>query len=390
MTIRRLATCAAALACLWMPAGPANAEAGVTKDEIVLGGTNALTGAVAAVCYGVSHGSLAHFKKVNEQGGINGRKIRYELLDDAYSAQRAIGNTRRLIQQEQVFAIFGGCGTATAAGVLSIVERGDVPYLFPYAGLDKLVDPPKKHIFGLLPLYPSQYTTLLPYVIAQSKPKTAALLSNNIAGADEIRAAVKAILAKAGVEVVLDELMEVTSPERAAYVLKVKDKNPDLLVLSDTAPGGARLFIELERQNWKPKMVTGISTLTDESFLRAAAKLAEGQLIAPGVVLPPTAAQSKSCVEELAAYNKDIAPSHFTMFGCLVARVLVEGLRRAGPDLTREKLISALESIKEYDTGISGKVSFAPNRRMGIDSVYPIGVQNGQFKILGEPLVVTR
>jgi branched-chain amino acid transport system substrate-binding protein len=333
---------------------------------------------------------MAHFKKVNEKGGIHGRKITYKLLDDAYSAQRAVGNTRRLIQQEQVFAIFGGCGTATAAGVLSIVERTDVPYLFPYAGLDKLVDPPKKHIFGLLPLYPSQYSTLLPYIIAQTKPKTAALLSNNIAGADEIRSVVKATLAKAGVEVVLDELMEVTSPERAAYVLKVKDKNPDLLVLSDTAPGAARLFIEMERQNWKPKMVTGISTLTDESFLRAAAQVAEGKLIAPGVVLPPTAAQSKACVEELAAYDKSISPSHFTMFGCLVATVLVEALNRAGPDLTRDKLISALETFKDFDTGISGKVTFTPQRRMGIDSVYPVGVEGGQFKILGEPLSVTR
>lgn len=390
MTVRRLAACMVAVACLGLAGAPARAETGVTKDEIVLGGTNALTGAVAAVCYGVSHGSMAYFKKVNEQGGIHGRKIRYELLDDAYSAQRAVGNTRRLIQQEQVFALFGGCGTATAAGVLSVVERSDVPYLFPYAGLDKLVDPPKKNIFALMPLYPSQYATLLPYVLERAKPKTAALLSNNIAGADDIRATVKSVLAKAGVEVVLDELMEVTSPERAAYVLKVKDKNPDLLVLSDTAPGGARLFIEMERQNWTPKMVTGISTLTDESFLRAAAKLAEGKLIAPGVVLPPTAPQAKECIDELAAYNKDLSPSHFTMFGCLVAHVLVEGLKRAGPDLTRDKLIAAFESIKDYDTGISGKVSFGPERRMGINSVYPIGVEGGQFKILGAPLGVTR
>lgn len=366
------------------------AETGVTATEVHFGGTNALTGAVAAVCYAVSHGSIAHFKRVNEKGGIHGRQIKYTLLDDAYSAQRAVGNTRRLIQQDQVFAVFGGCGTATGAGVLSVVERSDVPYLFPYAGLDKLVDPPKKHIFALMPLYASQLDAILPYVLAEKKPKTAALFTNNIAGSDEIRQTTKAKLQKAGVEVVLDELMEVTSPERAAFVLKAKDKNPDFVVLTDTAPGGARYFIEMERQNWKPKGVTGISTLTDESFLRAAARLAEGMLIVPGVVLPPTAPQAKECNEELAAYNSELTPSHFTMFGCLAARVLVEGMRRAGPDLTRAKLIATLEGMKDYETGISGKVSFGPDRRMGLDSVYPFGVEKGEFKILGEPIKVTR
>src|SRR5918911_2606337 len=136
-----------------MLATSVQAETGVTRDEILLGGTNALTGPVAAVCYAVSHGSIAHFQKVNEQGGIHGRKIQYQLLDDAYTAQRAVGNARRLIQQDQVFAIFGGCGTVTAAGVLSIVEKDNVPYLFPYAGLDRLIDPLKKHVFALMPLY---------------------------------------------------------------------------------------------------------------------------------------------------------------------------------------------------------------------------------------------
>lgn len=387
MKIYRLAVVSLAAA---LSAVVARAETGVTQNEVHFGGTNALTGPVAAVCYAVSHGSIAHFKRINEQGGIHGRQIKYTLLDDAYSAQRAVGNTRRLVQQDQVFAVFGGCGTATGAAVLSVLERGDVPYLFPYAGLDKLVQPPKKHVFALMPLYASQLDAILPYVLARKQPKTAALFSNNIAGNEEIRESAKAVLKRAGVEVVLDELMEVTSPERAAFVLKAKDKNPDFIILTDTAPGGARFFIEMERQNWKPKGVTGISTLTDESFLRAAAHIAEGMLIAPGFVLPPTAPQAKECNDELAAYNKELTPSHFTMFGCLAARVLVEGLRRAGPDLTRSKLIAALEEMKDYDPGIAGKISFGPNHRMGLDSVYPFGVEKGEFKILGEPIKVTR
>jgi len=109
----------------------------------------------------------------------------------------------------------------------------------------------------------------------------------------------------------------------------------------------------------------------------------EGTLIVPGFVTPPTAPQSKQCVDELAAYKKDIAPTHFSMFGCLAATVMEEALRRAGPDLTRAKLFAALDSIKDLDTGISGKVSFSAQNHMGLSSVFPVAIEKGQFKVIG-------
>jgi branched-chain amino acid transport system substrate-binding protein len=364
----------------------AAAESGVTAKEILLGGSNAATGPVASVCYAVTHGQLAHFKRVNEAGGLHGRKIRYEVLDDAYSAQRAIGNVRRLTQQDDVFALFGGCGTVTAAGILSAVEGTDVPYLFPYAGLDKMIDPVKRNVFALMPLYSEQTAAIVPFAIEKSKPKTAAMFSTTVAGHEAWRQAARERLAAAGVKLVIDSVMEVTSPERATFVVQAKEKDPDLLLIMDTAPNAARFLIEMKRQNWKPRMIAGYSTLTDETFLRAAAENAEGILLAPGIVVPPTAPQAKQCVEELAAYNKDLVPSHFSMFGCLSARVMVEALRRAGPDLTRPKLVSTLEAMKNYDTGLSGKVSFGPSQHMGLTEMYPFGIEKGQFKIVAPPI----
>lgn len=371
---------------LLLAATAARAEDGVTDKEIFLGGSNAASGPVASVCYAVTHGQQAHFKRVNEAGGVNGRKIRYEVLDDAYSAQRAIGNARRLMQQDKVFALFGGCGTVTAAGLLAATERSDVPYLFPYAGLDQLTKPTRRNVFALMPLYSEQTTAIVPYAIKKAQARTAVMFSTNIAGHEGWRQAARDELAAAKVQLLADGVMEVTSPDRAAFAVQAKEKNPDLLLIMDTAPNAARFLIELQRQNWKPKVISGYSTLTDEVFLRAAAENAEGILAGAGIVLPPTAPQSKACVDELAAYDKSIAPSHFSMYGCLSAMVMVEALKRAGPDLTRAKLISTLESMKDYDTGISGKVGFGPDQHMGLHDVLPFGIEGGAYKVTGPAL----
>jgi len=388
----RFSTFAAAAFGAALLAGSAAAEDGVTDDKVVIGGTNALTGPVAAVCSAVTHGAQAWFAKVNAAGGVHGRQIEYIVLDDAYSAQRAVGNTRRLIQQDDVFAMFGGCGTATAAGVLSFLKsQPDVPYLFPYAGLRELLEPLKPGIFALMPLYDQQLAAIVPYVIEHMdpKPKTGAILSNNIAGAEAWREATRKTFEDYGIELVYDDLMEVTSPERAAFVVQMKSKNPDLAVIADAAPGGARIYQEMQRQGWTPKMSTGIGTFTAEQFLSQVADIAEGILIPPGFVVPPTDPAAEACNAALASSNPDIEPNHFSIFGCLTSVVLVEALERAGRDLTRATLIEALESMDGFETGISGPVTFTSEDHLGLDSVIPFGIEGGQFVVLDEPIKIS-
>ena len=229
-------------------------------------------------------------------------------------------------------------------------------------------------------------SAIIPFVLSKSPAKTAVMESVNIAGHEGWRKAAREKLEAAGVNVQLDLLVDITTTDRSPFVLQIKEKNPDLLLLMDAAPGAARFVVEMQRQGWRPKMATGIATLTDETFLKTAAETMEGNLIVPGFVLPPTAAGAKACVDELAAYKKDLAPTHFSMFGCLAAKVMEEALRRAGPDLTRAKLFAALDSIKDYESGISGKVSFDSQQHMGLDSIFPVMIEKGQFKVVGAPI----
>ncbi|MBE0594766.1 MAG: ABC transporter substrate-binding protein [Gemmatimonadales bacterium] len=364
---------------------PAHAENGVTADTIKVGTTNALTGPIA-VCGAVSAGANAYIEKINKAGGVNGRTIEYTVLDDAYSTQRAIGNVRRLLGQEKVFALFSGCGTATGAAVLSAIERDTVPYLFPFVGLDSLTQPTKSNVFSVLPLYGAQLATIIDYVVRNREIRTAAMSMITIAGHEAWTETVRAKLKEVGVELIDEQFVEVTAADKAPYVTQMKSKNPDLVVLVDSSPGAARYLIEMQRQGWKPKAITGISTLSDESFLRAAGEVGEGIVIAPAIVLPPTDPRSKECVDAMVASNRSIEPSAYTMFGCLGAKVFVDALERTGKNPTRAGLIAELEKMQNFESGISGTVSFSADKHQGLESVYPVGIKDGAFLTLGEPL----
>lgn len=381
----------AALAALVFGAtiGAARAEPGVSDTRILLGGSNALTGPVAAVCSPASFGAKAWFDKVNRDGGVHGRKIEYIVLDDAYSPQRAVANARRLLQQDEVFAIFGGCATATSSAILSFLgNQPNVPYLFPWAGMSELTEPVKKGVFALLPNYAFQVRAMLPWAIARAnpKPKTAGLFMMNVPGVEDMRKATREVFAAHGITMVYDELFEVNQADYTPYVLQMKSKNPDIMVFGDSAAGAAKLFLTMKRQNWRPASAFGVATLTAEQFLDPVGDYADGWLTAAGVVSPPSAPEAAACNEALKASYPEQKPNHFTMFGCLAAKIGVEAMNRAGRDLTREKLIAALEQMRGFETGISGPISFSPTDHMGTAAVVPFGVKNGQFVVLGAPL----
>ncbi len=365
----------------------AHAETGVTANEIVIGATSTKTGPIA-VCGSVDEGANAYFKMVNDAGGIHGRKIRFVVLDDAYSPQRAIGNVRRLLGQENIFAIVAGCGTATGAAVLSTLEREATPYLFPLVGLDNLVQPPKKAVFSILPLYGAQAVTMIDHVARSHSPKTAAVSMINIAGHEEWLKAIRAKLQALNITLVDEQVIDVAAADKAPFVTRVKSKNPDLFVMVDSAPGSARYILEMQRQSWKPKVVTGINSLADDSFLRAVGTAADNLVIAPSAVLPTSDPKTKECSDALAASNKDLAPSGYTTFGCLGAKLFVEAVRRVGPNLTRDGLIAELEKTRNFQSGISGPISLGPNVRQGLNSLYVLGLQDGKYKVLGNPIAL--
>lgn len=183
--------------------------AGVTDDEIHLGMSNALTGPVAAVCLPASQGAEAWLDQVNDEGGVHGRRIVVDILDDGSDAPRATANVRDLTGRG-IFAMFGGCGTVAAAAIASALQDTDVPYLFPYAALPDLVEPVQRNVFSLLPLYRDQAYTAISHVVG-TDPGSVYAITSQIPGYESTVAGVEAGIEAAGGELLSSELLPATN-----------------------------------------------------------------------------------------------------------------------------------------------------------------------------------
>ena len=149
-------------------AGPAAAQQGVSDTEIVLGCSNSFSGPLAytgeqATRYGVD----LYLKVVNDAGGINGRKVRTVYYDDGYKPQEAVANTRKLVEQDKVFAVIAPQGTAPVAATLEYLEENKVPLLFPFQGSP--ITRGKKYVFSGMTLYDRQSKMMIDYLVGQRK-----------------------------------------------------------------------------------------------------------------------------------------------------------------------------------------------------------------------------
>ncbi len=155
------------------------AEDGITSNEILLGQSCALTGPANALGNGMRAGLNAYFSKVNAQGGINGRKVRLTSKDDGYEPDRAINNTRGLINEEKVFLLIGEVGTPTSKAVVPIAEQAKVPFFGPFTGAEFLRNPFKKYVINIRGSYYQEMERLAEYLVDKKGLKKSACFYQN-------------------------------------------------------------------------------------------------------------------------------------------------------------------------------------------------------------------
>jgi ABC-type branched-subunit amino acid transport system substrate-binding protein len=356
-------------------AGDADAP-GVTADTITIGTTNPLTGTVASACKPVSDGALAWFDHVNATGGINGRKIDNLVLDDQYTAQQALANARQLAAKP-VLVFFGGCGTIQVPAILQVAKKEDIPYLFPYAGMQQLLQEPS--VFLLLPLYESQFAALIPKLLKENGAGSVFAVIQQVPGSQKTLETVEAAVRKAGGTMVGSAFTTAGQSDQTPLVLKIKEANPDYVVMAESAPDAARIFKVMQSQSGFPKkFVIGQSTMTTGAFIDPVGDVANGRMLALTPTEPATSESAETCNKALAA--KGMPPEGFGLFGCAAAQVLTEALKQTGKDLTRASLMKTLQTWSAKQASpLLPPLSFAPGANMGERSMILIGVDGGKF-----------
>jgi branched-chain amino acid transport system substrate-binding protein len=350
--ISHLAGAAAALA-LGAPA----ATPGVTATTITIGGTIPLTGPAAA--YGsVGRGADAYFKYVNSKGGVVGRKIVYEYEDDEFSVAKTIQLTRQLVEQDNVLAIFNSIGTEHALAIRSYLNDRKVPQLFVGSGVSKLATEHRKYPWsmGYLPSFAGEGVIYGRYIAAhQAKARIAVLYENSDFGKDMLNGLRRGLSGKA--KVVATQPYEVVDTDISSQIARLKSSGADTLMLFATPQFAIFGYVGSFRLGWHPHIyVTSVSISPDIMKIArfgSSQKQVEGS-ISIAFVKDPTSTQwaKDKTVRLYKTILKRFLPSAkpddvFNYYGMAVAYTMVDTLRKAGRNPTRESVLRAATHLDE-------------------------------------------
>jgi len=338
------------------------AAQGVTDSQVVLGQSVALTGPAQQLGLDMQLGAKLYFDKVNAAGGVNGRKIVLKTLDDGYEATRAAENTKKLIHDERVFALFGYVGTPTSQASLPIFTEARVPFVGPFTGAELLRNPVNPLVFNVRASYFDETEAIVQHLTAMSVNRIAVFYQNDAYGQAGL-AGVERALKKRNLEVVAKGTVERNTVDVKKAVADINKANPQAVVMIGAYKGCAAYIKETRAAGQNPTF-WNVSFVGSKALAKELDKEGRGVQISQVVPFP-----WDSSVPVVKEYQKAMAeakaePGFGTLEGFIAAKVMVEGLRRAGRNLTRESFVRAMESIQDYDAG-GFKVTYGPGNRSG-------------------------
>jgi len=330
------------------------AAPGVTEKSIKLGTSFPLSGPASAYAT-ITRAQKAYFEMVNAEGGVNGRKIEYVVLDDGYEPPRAVNNARRLITQEKVFALFNPLGTPNNLAIWDYVNQQKVPHLFLATGGVEWGEDVDKHPYtiGWQPDYVTEGKAMGAYLKEKkADAKVAILYQNDDFGKGLIRG-LEEETKGSQVSIVDRESYEVTDPTVAGQVGKLARSDADTFIMVATPKPAAQALGAVAKSDWKPlKMMSNVSASKALVFEPVGLKPAIG-VLAPNYVKDPGSDEwaDDAAMKDYKAQLKKYAPrlsadEPFNVYGWSTAHTMVETLKKMGDDLTREKL---METVRDLD-----------------------------------------
>ena len=345
-------------------AGPAQAQSpGVTPKSILLGQSAAFTGPAAQLGIQMNLGSKTYFDHVNSQGGVFGRKITLKTRDDRYEANLCVENTRKFIGEDKVFALVSYVGTPTTAAAMPIFTEAKVPLVGPFTGAEVLRNPVNRYIFNVRASYYDETEKIVEQLVSTGNHRIAVFYQDDAYGQAGLKG-VEIAMGKRNMKIAALGKVERNTVKVQDAVKAINGAQPDGVIMISAYTSITEFVREMKAAGSTTQFhnvsFVGSKALADE--LKD-----EGYGVAISQVVPFPWSPSIPIVKE---YQEVLAKAGNTDFnfssleGYIVAKVMVEGLKRAGKDLTREKLVAALESMNSVDVG-EFIVSFSPANHSG-------------------------
>ncbi|RST51909.1 ABC transporter permease [Variovorax sp. MHTC-1] len=359
-TRRSLLTACAIASSLQLIGLPGFARA---DDTIVIGQSAPFSGPSAQLGTEFNLGARTYFQMVNESGGVHGRRIELRAKDDAYDPSLTARNTTELLEQDRAVALFGYVGTSTTLAALPVAVAAQVPFFAPVTGADALRQPFNRYVFNVRASHFDEAEYILDQLSITGTKSIAVFYQNDAYGKAGLDAINKA-KAKRGLSTVAAATVERHSTDVSAASRTLQAARPDAVVLISSYATSATLIKEMKKAGYTGRFVS-VSFVGGQALADELGSAGAGVMISE-VVPFPWGKASPIQREYARAMQKAGVPrmSFGSMEGFLAAKTLVEGLRRAGRDLTRARLIAALETLNNWDAG-GFTVSFTPDNHNG-------------------------
>lgn len=359
--------------------GNAQAETGVSDERILLGQSVVLSGPLAENGVQYSKGIRLYLDQVNQKGGINGRKIELVTLDDAYTPARAEENTRQLIEDKQVFALLGYAGTGSTLAALPLAEKSHTPLIAPYTGAESLRGKVSPVLFHLRAGYDDEMRKIVEHQATLGIKDIAIVYQDDNFGKAGLKGFEKAMAdfklkPLATLAVAPGNLAE-SATASAQTLARLR---PASVILATAGKVSTAVIGETIKHGVRPQFI-GISAISAAQLVGDLKTDAAGIVIAQ-VVPSPWSSKYRIVRQYREALGGKPEDAHYaSLEGYMAGRVMVEGLRRAGKNLTRSSLISALEGMQHLDLG-DFIVDYRNGRHVGSSFIDLSMIRgNGQF-----------
>jgi len=339
---------------------------GVTNDRIIIGSISPLTGKIAMVGVAIANGAKDYFDYINEQGGIHGRKIKFIAEDGKYEPPTAIASLKKLITRDKIFACISTSGTPITAALAPSIKREKLPSFCTIAASSIFSPKPPPHIFSFGPYYSENMIFNIEYMLFTLKaknPRIALFYQNDefgMAGQKGFKAAVD----KYNLNVVAVEKYSRGAIDISSQVHNLKAAKPDYLFIT-TIPSHSIMLLKEAKKIGLNIPIFAVANTRFEQVIKVAGDAAVNFYTTEYTALPNEKNIPRMAKMMELWYKKnpaDSVPARYYILSHVNAIVMVEAMERCGKDLTREKLIRTLESMKDFDTGgISGKITYSPS-----------------------------
>jgi ABC-type branched-subunit amino acid transport system substrate-binding protein len=353
---------------------------GVTDKEILIGSCSALEGPSHFLGTETVAGAKAYFAMINDAGGVDGRKLKLLAYDDSYDPAKAEACFNRL-QEQKVFALGFFVGTPTAVKYIPMAESNKIPMVGLFTGAQTLYVPMRHWVINVRASYFDETREQIDGLWGTLGYKRIGVIYPEDAFGAAVLEGVKAALKAHGAEPIAVASYQRQTAQVGGAIDTVKAANPEAVVVVGPSNTVAPILKQSHARGWKPLFLTVSFVGTDELITEAGTD-ADGTVITQ-VVPPYYLTEFKTVAlyrRTLTKYLPTAQPNFVSLEGFVDAMVLVEGLKRAGKDLTREGLIRGIESIHDLDLGLGPqlKLDYSAKDHKGFDHVLPTVIRGGR------------